>query len=1214
MLFTQMNMCLTTKFKDFAMFHFTHNQINPLREKITATYRKDEATVVAELFKLAQFTQQEQSEIMQRARELAEKAHAKQVKLAGASAFIRDFSLSQDGHIALAALVESLLRIPDETTRYKLVWDKLNEIDDWERYSKHSKSALVNLGSLGLRLRNKDNEDNTPQATWVRVAEKNMEQTFRMLAEHFTAGEDFSDAMKIAKKKAKQGYDYAFDLSYLPAQTQTEANRAYDEYERAIRLLGDETGKTSVYSNPHLALKLSALFPRYEHTQRDRVMMEFYPKIKNLYLLAKRYNVAMLIDSEESETLEMSLDIIEELLAETELSGFAGLGFTVQAYQKRSMLVIRHLIELAEKNQQKIMIRLVKGGFWDSEIKNAQARGLNGYSVFTQKPHTELSFLVCARILLANPEWVYPQFATHNPYTIAAIEKLGGGQAYEFQILQGAGEFLFEQLIDNKDEKRKQRFRICAPVGSVESLLSYLVRRLAESVAADAAARHIIHDGAFWIQSPQEEVLQTQGKMNANIVLPRFLYGRKRPNPNGLDFSSDMVLMRLQELMNQAFDMGNIHAVSIIAMKTAHGNPISVVNPADHNDMLGSVSFMQMGAVYNVIATAKNMEKRWANTTPDKRTELLLKTANLIEARMPELMALIMRETGKTLESAIREIRQAVDFCRYYAIEAESTCVARAPIGTVLAISPWNTPLSVFVGQIAAALVVGNTVIAKPSQFSSLTAFRMIQIMHEAGFAKAVLQLVLSDNGVAEALVRDQRINGVLFTGSIDVAKHINQILAERADLPVFIAETGGQNAMIADSSASLEQLCHDVILSAFGSAGQNANALRILCVQEDIADAMIDKIQGAMDELQIGNPMDISTDIGPIINQAAQKRVLAHVDKIKSSARFFHQTLLPEEYTRYATFVPPTVIELHDLDKIQHEVFGPVLHILRYRAEDLGRMIDQINGKGYALSVGIHSRINHTINYAANRIEAGSIYINRDLKAITAGVQPLGGHGLSGTGPKAGASFYLQKLTQGRWQPPKRFTRWGQIDKNALSAVEQLLAEGSFSREEQLQFALALGRLNNNPTLRLAQFTMKGQLGEHNVMTWRAPKHVWLHGGTLAEALVALIPMLASGIQVVIDSEHPLAAHQSTLANWVRLSENPMQQPFISHVLCLEKPTPEWKTQLAQRTGAIVKIVDASDGNVDVLPLFEEVVFCNNKTAMGADFNLLIPKEKSKK
>lgn len=666
--------------------------------------------------------------------------------------------------------------------------------------------------------------------------------------------------------------------------------------------------------------------------------------------------------------------------------------------------------------------------------------------------------------------------------------------------------------------------------------------------------------------------------------------------------------------MNETFDAGKIHAQSLIPMKAAHGNTISVVNPADHNDILGSVAFMPMAAMFNVIATAKNMEKRWTNTSPDKRVELLLKAANLIEAYMPELMALVIRETGKTLESAIREIRQAVDFCRYYAQEAESTCAGRAPIGTVVAISPWNAPLSVFVGQIAAALAVGNTVIAKPSPFSSLTAFRAVQILHEAGFAKAALQLVLGDKEIGEALIADTRINGILFTGSIEVAQKIHQKLAERDDLPVFIAETGGQNAMIADSSASLEQLCKDVILSAFGSAGQNANALRILCVQEDIADAMIDKIQGAMDELQIGNPMDISTDIGPIINQEAQKRVLAHVDKIKSSARFFHQIVLPETHTRYATFVPPTAIELHNLEQIQHEVFGPVLHILRYRAEDLGRMIDQINSKGYALSVGVHSRINHTINFAANRIEAGSIYINRDLKSVTAGVQPLGGHGLSGTGPKAGASFYLQKLTQGKWLLPKRFSRLGQIDANALAVVEQIIAEGSFSREEQVQFALALGKVRNNHTLRLAQLTLKGQLGEHDVMTWRAPKHIWLQGGTLATSLAALIPMLASGMQLVIDSQHPLVAHQASLKNWVKLSEDPMNHPNISHVVCLDKPLAAWKQKLAQRAGAIVKIMDASDGHLDVLPLFEEVVFCNNKTAMGANFNLLIPKESDKK
>lgn len=1184
------------------MFHFTHAQANPLREQITATYRKAEALVVAELFQLAQFTDQEQLLITQRASELAEKARVKYAKSNEALALMRDFSLSESGHNALAALVGSLLRIPDEATRCKLVWDKLDEMEDRERYAKQGRLALA---KLALRLRNKNDDDTSHQAHWVRAAEKNMAQTFRILAEHFTAGEDFSDALKIAKKKIKQGYHYVFDLSCVSAQTQAEADRVYHEYERAIRLVGDATGKTSPYDNPQLALKLSALFPRYEHTQRDRVMAEFYPKIKNLYLLAQRYGVAVLIDSEKSDTLEMSLDIVANLLAENELLGFEGIGLTLQAYQKRAMLVTRYLIDLARQLNQKIIIRLVKGAYWEHEIKIAQQRGLNGYPVFTQKAHTDLSFLVCARTMLAHPECVYPQFATHSPYTIAAIEALGGLQPYEFHHLQGE----YDDLIAPQPENTHRRYRIAAPVGKVAMLLPYLVRRLAEIASADAAARHIIHHQTSWaklIQAPQQQVLLTQGKPDKRIPLPRFLYGKQRLNPNGLDFSSDWVLARLQHLMNETLS-GSLNAHSISAMKVSHDKQMMVVNPADHNDIVGSVTLIQPAAVYNVIATAKNIERKWAATTVEKRGELLLKAANLIEAYMPELMALIMRETGKVAESAIREIRQAIDFCRYYAYQAEKKCANRLPIGTVVAISPWNAPLSVFVGQIAAALVVGNTVVAKPSESSSLTAFRAVQILHEAGFAKPVLQLVLGNEEVGRALVLDERINGILFTGSIEVAKEINQIIAKRTDLPVLVAQTGGQNTMIVDSSASLEQVCSDVIRSAFGSAGQNANALRVLCVQEDIADALIDKLQGAMEELQIGNPMDIATDIGPIINQQAKIKVCQHIDKIKAGARFFHQVVLPETHTRYATFVPPTLVELHTLEQVQHEVFGPVLHVLRYRAEDLGRMIDQINGKGYALSVGIYSNINHTINYIANRIETGSVYINRDFEAITAGVQPLGGHGLSGTGPKAGAAFYLQKLTQGKWVMPSRFTRLGQYDENALQTIEQIIAQGSFSRDEQVRFAIALSKIRQDGmTLRLAQKRLKGEFGEHNVMTWRSPKHIWLYGGTLGDALAALIPMLASGMQVLIDRHHPLAEYQHELKGWVRLSQNPMQQPFISHVLCLAKPTPEWKTQLAQRSGAIVKIVDASDGNMDVLPLFEEVVYCNNKTAMGADFYLL--------
>ena len=1195
------------------MFQFAHPQQTSLRQAVTDAYRRDEVEAVQDMLERAQMSQDERTAADRLARRLVKQVREERRRASGVDALMHEFSLSSEEGIALMCLAEALLRIPDKATRNKLIHDKISG-GDWKSHLGNSPSLFVNAAAWGLLVTGKLAAAPSGQSlgnALTRIVSKGGEQlilkgvdyAMRMLGKQFVTGQTIEEALKNGKEREKLGYLYSFDMLGEAAMTEADAERYYQDYVNAIHAIGQDAAGKGIYEGNGISVKLSAIHPRYSRAQHDRVMSELLPRLKELFLLGKKYDIGINIDAEEANRLELSLDLMEALVSDPDLAGYHGIGFVVQAYQKRCPFVIDYLIDLARRNNQKLMIRLVKGAYWDSEIKWAQVDGMNGYPTYTRKVHTDISYLACARKLLDAQDAVFPQFATHNAYTLAAIYQMGKGKQFEHQCLHGMGETLYDQVVGPQNLGR--RVRVYAPVGTHETLLAYLVRRLLENGANTSFVNQIVDENISidtLIRSPFDTLAEQGIHPNNSLPLPRNLYGNERLNSQGLDLSNESTLQELQTVMNNAA-ASPLHAVPLLAVAAPTQAAHEVRNPADHSEVVGSAAFVEAAAVPEIIAAAKAAESSWAAVSAAERATMLRRLADLMEAHMPELMALAVREAGKTLNNAIAEVREAVDFCRYYADEAEHTLPENSQgVGTIITISPWNFPLAIFTGEVVAALAAGNTVVAKPAEQTSLIAYRAVQLMHEAGIPRNVLQLVLGAGDVGAALTQDERINGVVFTGSTEVARLINQSLARRSGQPVLIAETGGQNAMIVDSTALAEQVCVDVLASAFDSAGQRCSALRILCVQEDVADRMVNMIRGAMDELRVGNPAELSTDIGPVIDAEAQANLQSHIDRMKGIAKSSHQIRLPENADN-ATFIAPTLFELNNLNDLQREVFGPILHVIRYRADELDQLIDQINAKGYALTGGIHSRIDGTVEHIRRRIEAGNLYVNRNIVGAVVGVQPFGGHGLSGTGPKAGGPFYLQRLSRlNSWRTPP-LTRVGQADEDALNRLQTLLQSLPLTQEQKLDLAGSLGRARVH-TLRQAEQVLCGPTGEHNVLSWQAPKRVWLYGGSLPQAFAAWVELAGSGITALVSDQHPLAAYAEQAPDLLETSATPASAG-ISHVVALEELPVELKQTLAGSDGALVRIINAQHG-VDVLQLFEETSCSINTTAAGGNAHLM--------
>ncbi len=1019
-----------------------------LRRRIADTYRAGEAATVRALIAEARFAPSDLAQTQAVATTLAAAVRAERSKAGGVDALMLEFSLDSREGVALMCLAEALLRIPDAATRDRLIRDKVSR-GDWRAHVGASPSLFVNAAAWGLlvtgRLVDTRSEGALEQAlaSLLRkggepLIRKGVDLAMRLLGRQFVTGRTIGEALANAREREARGYTFSFDMLGEAAMTSVDAERYFADYEAAIHAIGRAAGGRGVTGGPGISVKLSALHPRYSRTQRERVHAELLPRVARLALLARRYDIGMAIDAEEADRLDLSLDLLAALAADPALAGWDGLGFVVQAYQKRARHVVDWIVALARQQRRRLMLRLVKGAYWDAEIKRAQVDGLPGYPVFTRKVHTDVAYLACAKAMLDATDVLYPQFASHNAFTIAAVHVLAGKARYEFQCLHGMGESIFDQVVG--PGKLDHACRIYAPVGSHETLLAYLVRRLLENGANSSFVNQIVDPGvslASLVLDPVAAAERTGGAPHANIAAPIALLPG-RANSRGLDLSDDAELRSLAGSLAEAplrtnaaplitgpgthshldTDGDALPAAATAGVKPLAG-AIDIVNPADRDDVVGTVVDALPGDAADAIGIAAGEGAKWSRTPAADRAACLERAADILEAERAHFIGLAVREAGKTLGNAVAEVREAIDFLRYYAAEARCELAAPGIVarGPIVAISPWNFPLAIFVGEVGAALAAGNPVLAKPAEQTPLIAYEAVRVLHRAGIPTAALQL-LPGRGetVGAALVADARIAGVIFTGSTEVARLIHRQLAPRDDDPVLIAETGGQNAMIVDSSALAEQVVTDVLASAFDSAGQRCSALRVLCLQDDVAAHMLEMLKGAMRELAIGDPRRLATDVGPVIDAQAQSALGEHVERMRALSFEVFQLPLPADCAR-GTFVAPTLIELSSIDALAHlthEVFGPVLHVVRWHRDELPLLIDRINALGYGLTHGIHTRIDETAEEILARVRAGNVYVNRNMVGAVVGVQPFGGHGLSGTGPKAGGPLYLRRLVRG--------------------------------------------------------------------------------------------------------------------------------------------------------------------------------------------------------
>lgn len=1020
------------------IFNNTLSSQSPEQKKITDYYYADETVCVDALVAKLHALSEKHRDIQLIATDLVDTVRSDKGGQTSVEALMSEYDLSSEEGTVLMCLAEALLRIPDKQTEDLLIKDKLTGAD-WEKHIGASESTFVNLTTRSLSLGGKvladQSNSNIFKKAWYGlvsrcgepVIREAIRRSMKIMSEHFVLGRTIDEAIKNAKPLSKMGYLFSFDMLGEMAKTQEQADHYFSAYQNAIKIMGESIANKNGFQSPSISIKLSALHPRYEFAKREMVVPFLIDRLKTLAIQAKKAGIYVTVDAEEAFRLEMSLDIFASVFSDPAFADWEGLGLAVQAYQKRAYFVLDYLIVLARSKKKRICVRLVKGAYWDTEIKMAQVGGFPNYPVFTRKVSTDISYLACAQLMLTAQDAIYPQFATHNAYTVAAILWMTQDKRYqfEFQNLQGMGKPLHNVLVTS--EKYHAASRIYAPVGQHQDLLPYLVRRLLEN-GANTSFVHQIANPAIPVpvltQSPLEKLRTYSQIPNAKIPLPSNIYPNQHKNSRGFDVTQ---IDALSELINgmQPFEHHQWHATPL-HQKLNESQARKVLSPNDSHDVVGLVQLAEANEVDIALIKSQTAFFAWDQLGVEKRAAILEKTADLMENAQAELFALLIREAGKFFPDAIAEVREAVDFCRYYAKIArtllssenlpgptgESNTLRMHGLGTILCVSPWNFPLAIFTGQIAASLVTGNCVIAKPAAQTPLIAARAIELFHEAGVPQAVLQLMPgSGSKIGNALIADERSSGVLFTGSTETAKTIQLTLANRAGAIVpLIAETGGINAMIVDSSALLEQVVGDVMTSAFGSAGQRCSALRVVFVQDDIADDFVAMLHGAMQTWRVGHSADLATDVGPVIDSSAQKTLQSHIDEMHQKAKFIAQMQFSNT-ARQGAFIAPIAFEIPTLSILQKEVFGPVLHVLRFKRKELHHMIDQINALGYGLTFGIQSRIDSTIDEIQKHIKTGNIYVNRNMIGAVVGVQPFGGCGLSGTGPKAGGPHYLLRL-----------------------------------------------------------------------------------------------------------------------------------------------------------------------------------------------------------
>jgi RHH-type proline utilization regulon transcriptional repressor/proline dehydrogenase/delta 1-pyrroline-5-carboxylate dehydrogenase len=1009
---------------------------------VNACYLADEKLLVNELRTIADPGESVRARIRETATELVATVRRSRAKEGGIDAFLQQYDLSSEEGVLLMCIAEALLRIPDADTADRLIADKITAAR-WEEHLGSSESLFVNASTWGLMLTGQllkidEAARINPAQMLAKVASRAgepvvrtaMRQAMRIMGHQFVMGRTIKEALQRSVSKGNRAYRHSFDMLGEAALTKADARRYFDAYYSAIGEIGaaPRTAGDDIFSAPSISVKLSALHPRYEYTQVDRVLRELTPRVLQLAEKAKAADIAMTIDAEEADRLELSLRVFERVFRDAGLASYDGLGLAVQTYQRRAKDVFGFLEALARDVGRRIPVRLVKGAYWDTEIKHAQELGLQSYPVFTRKVHTDVSYLACARMALEAGEALYPQFATHNAHTLASvIHHAGSRRDYEFQRLHGMGEELYAEVID--PEKFARPCRVYAPVGSHKDLLPYLVRRLLENGANTSFVNRIIDESIDVADIVADPIMATEahaGEPHARIPSPALLFGEERRNSQGLNLADDRVMANLLTAMQDA-SKRPLAAYPMVGGKAVSGEVVHSTNPADRSHTVGTCQLATANKVDDAIASACAAQPEWDLTPASRRAEILERAADLYEQHRPELLSLCISEAGKTLPDAIAELREAVDFLRFYAAEArrhfgdpiqlpgptgERNTLGLRGRGVFVCISPWNFPLAIFTGQVAAALAAGNAVLAKPAEQTPLVAFRAVELLMAAGVPRQVLQFLPGDGAaVGGRAVADARVAGVAFTGSTETARLINRTLAGR-DGPIgtLIAETGGQNAMFVDSSALPEQVVKDAVFSAFNSAGQRCSALRLLCVQADIADRVIELLIGHMEELVIGNPALLETDVGPVIDEEARSMLEAHVKQMEEKANVLYRCTLGSDAAA-GTFFAPALIEIDRVGVLEKEVFGPVLHLLRFRGRDLQATIDAVNATGFGLTMGLHSRIDARARKLTELSGAGNIYVNRNMIGAVVGVQPFGGRGLSGTGPKAGGPHYVPRF-----------------------------------------------------------------------------------------------------------------------------------------------------------------------------------------------------------
>jgi len=1025
-------------------FKVGENLSLPSRARLSEALLADEGKLVETLIDRARVGENEQREIARLAERLVRAARARRSESGGVDSFLHEYRLSSREGVLLLCLAEALLRIPDAATADRLIAGTIGG-GDWARHLGQSNSLLVNASTYGLMLTGHvidwgEGEGNTPWSTLQRligrsgepVIRQALRQAMRILGSQFVLGQTISEALANAEGEADKGYRFSFDMLGEAARTADDAAAYTARYHEAVDAIAAWAGsphlsnEEELHSRPGLSVKLSALHPRYQPTQQERLREELFPTLRDLACAMREAWLPLTIDAEEQDKLEFSVSLFETLLTDPALAGWNGLGLAVQAYGKRALPVIDWLGQMSEATDRRMPVRLVKGAYWDSEIKWAQEAGLEGYPVFTRKVNTDVAYLAAARALLARPRSFFPQFATHNAHTIAAIAVLAGDRDYEFQRLYGMGEALHREVV--RPEVLGKRCRIYAPVGGHKDLLAYLVRRLLENGANTSFVNRLADDEApiaAIVADPVEKAARLQAKANPLIPIPPALFVPERRNSLGLPIWEDDVRASLLSSTKRALATAS-DAGPIVSGEMLEGaEVVNMTSPHDRRLVVGTCRYADPPAIDRALSAAKSASHDWDARGGDARAAILERAADLFEADRAPLLGLMVREAGKTLANAQADLREAVDHLRYSAAEARRSFAApiglKGPTGernelslhgrgVFACISPWNFPLAIFTGQIAGALAAGNAVVAKPAEQTPLTAAHAIKHLHAAGVPVDVLHL-LPGHGetVGAALVRDPRIDGIAFTGGTDTCIDINRALAAReGPIVKLIAETGGQNCMIVDSSALPEQVVDDALASAFDSAGQRCSALRVLFLQQDVAGGMIDMLLGAARELTIGDPLDYATDIGPVIDAEAKQALEQHKAHMRREAKELLDLPLPASCA-HGTFVAPAIYAIPSLALLPREVFGPILHVITFAGDRLAELCEAINATGYGLTLGLHTRVQATADFVAERVKVGNLYVNRNQIGAVVGVQPFGGEGLSGTGPKTGGPNYLR-------------------------------------------------------------------------------------------------------------------------------------------------------------------------------------------------------------